>query len=113
CPLRLSILLLSPRSPSSASPCVFSCVAPTPSCRVRFLFFFLTLPRPPRSTLFPYTTLFRSGQIRPRSLERLPAHRCRRGGVEVEPGPVHLSAPGSGRGRGRRRGHCGSELRRR
>src|SRR5205807_10104616 len=23
--------------------------------------FFLTLPRPPRSTLFPYTTLFRSG----------------------------------------------------
>src|SRR5204862_7969459 len=25
-----------------------------------FLFFFLMLPRPPRSTLFPYTTLFRS-----------------------------------------------------
>src|SRR5688572_31452161 len=25
-----------------------------------FLFFFLLLPRPPRSTLFPYTTLFRS-----------------------------------------------------
>src|SRR5204862_6115285 len=24
------------------------------------LFFFLILPRPPRSTLFPYTTLFRS-----------------------------------------------------
>src|SRR5436190_17184683 len=24
-------------------------------------FFFLMLPRPPRSTLFPYTTLFRSG----------------------------------------------------
>src|SRR5690625_6779801 len=24
------------------------------------LFLFLTLPRPPRSTLFPYTTLFRS-----------------------------------------------------
>src|SRR5690554_7608546 len=24
------------------------------------LFFFLTLPPPPRSTLFPYTTLFRS-----------------------------------------------------
>src|SRR5436189_5298006 len=23
-------------------------------------FFFLTVPRPPRSTLFPYTTLFRS-----------------------------------------------------
>src|SRR5205814_6575087 len=25
-----------------------------------FLFFFLLVPRPPRSTLFPYTTLFRS-----------------------------------------------------
>src|SRR5262245_65481367 len=25
-----------------------------------FMFFFLMIPRPPRSTLFPYTTLFRS-----------------------------------------------------
>src|SRR5436305_12603720 len=29
------------------------------SCRL-FLFFFLMIRRPPRSTLFPYTTLFRS-----------------------------------------------------
>src|SRR2546428_12071386 len=30
-------------------------------CSVRFLFFFfLMIRRPPRSTLFPYTTLFRS-----------------------------------------------------
>src|SRR5256885_17189325 len=29
-----------------------------PSCR--FFFFFLMIRRPPRSTLFPYTTLFRS-----------------------------------------------------
>src|SRR5436853_5967679 len=28
---------------------------------VRDLFFFLVIRRPPRSTLFPYTTLFRSG----------------------------------------------------
>src|SRR5205085_5771136 len=28
-------------------------------------FFFLLLPRPPLSTLFPYTTLFRSLQLRP------------------------------------------------
>ena len=28
--------------------------------RVYFLFFFLMIRRPPRSTLFPYTTLFRS-----------------------------------------------------
>src|SRR5438309_7275642 len=27
------------------------------------LFFFLMIRRPPRSTLFPYTTLFRSGQL--------------------------------------------------
>src|SRR2546425_8427314 len=29
-----------------------------------FLFFFLMIRRPPRSTLFPYTTLFRSGHGR-------------------------------------------------
>src|SRR5438445_9987440 len=29
------------------------------------LFFFLIILRPPRSTLFPYTTLFRSSQARP------------------------------------------------
>src|SRR5256885_15665487 len=27
-------------------------------------FFFLMIRRPPRSTLFPYTTLFRSGELR-------------------------------------------------
>src|SRR5688572_31822767 len=29
-------------------------------CHCIFLFFFLMIRRPPRSTLFPYTTLFRS-----------------------------------------------------
>src|SRR5689334_24165496 len=37
-------------------------------CRIvmycTFLFFFLMIRRPPRSTLFPYTTLFRSCQQR-------------------------------------------------
>src|SRR5690349_22842616 len=37
-----------------------------------FFFFFLMIRRPPRSTLFPYTTLFRSGltylQSRPRCI---------------------------------------------
>src|SRR4051794_41563080 len=40
-----------------------------------FLFFFLMIRRPPRSTLFPYTTLFRS------QLRTEPPHhrrRCRR-----------------------------------
>src|SRR6267378_1654681 len=36
-----------------------------------FVFFFLMIRRPPRSTLFPYTTLFRSqprtGRVRPRA----------------------------------------------
>src|SRR2546430_6064569 len=43
------------------------------------LFFFLMIRRPPRSTLFPYTTLFRSAR-----------HRGARGGPNQ--GPV--SAPG-------------------
>src|SRR3712207_7253885 len=30
---------------------------------VRSCFFFLMIRRPPRSTLFPYTTLFRSGTV--------------------------------------------------
>src|SRR2546422_9127818 len=33
-------------------------------------FFFLMIRRPPRSTLFPYTTLFRSGRARPRHPQR-------------------------------------------
>src|SRR2546430_8724330 len=33
-----------------------------------FFFFFLMIRRPPRSTLFPYTTLFRSARRRPLSL---------------------------------------------
>src|SRR6267154_5355849 len=32
--------------------------------------FFLMIRRPPRSTLFPYTTLFRSGARSPRRTER-------------------------------------------
>src|SRR2546427_8152174 len=44
-------------------------------------FFFLMIRRPPRSTLFPYTTLFRSGRGR---LEALVARRGH-GGGECEP----------------------------
>src|SRR5437870_8019050 len=35
-----------------------------------FVFFFM-VPRPPRPTLFPYTTLFRSLQLAARELEQL------------------------------------------
>src|SRR3954466_16434297 len=45
-----------------------------------FFFFFLMIRRPPRSTLFPYTTLFRSGTPgtrRGRSSHRqCPTERC-------------------------------------
>src|SRR2546430_7220577 len=56
------------------------------------LFFFLMIRRPPRSTLFPYTTLFRSlmatpelenlapaGAFAPRPAERVPTRFERRG----------------------------------
>src|SRR5689334_23662219 len=33
-------------------------------CTFSFAFFFLMIRRPPRSTLFPYTTLFRSSRAR-------------------------------------------------
>src|SRR5690242_20813872 len=39
-------------------------------CEVLPVFFFIMLRRPPRSTLFPYTTLFRSDQ-RAAALQRL------------------------------------------
>src|SRR2546430_13281796 len=43
------------------------------------VFFFLMIRRPPRSTLFPYTTLFRSVPGRARRLPRLPGRwRCSR-----------------------------------
>src|SRR5438034_11095066 len=58
-----------------------------------FYFFFLMIPRPPRSTLFPYTTLFRSHAARDGRSRQLraddrpddgrPAH-----GAHHEPGAV-------------------------
>src|SRR2546422_3684843 len=49
-----------------------------------FLFFFLMIRRPPRSTLFPYTTLFRSPPARPRA-DRPPPAQFRRGGRGARP----------------------------
>src|SRR5688572_32284485 len=39
---------------------------PRTSTKVPYFIFFLIIPRPPRSTLFPYTTLFRSAADRDR-----------------------------------------------
>src|SRR5256886_12532760 len=54
---------------------------------IRCCFFFLMIRRPPRSTLFPYTTLFRSHQHHGRGLGR----RERRGIVPAV--PEQLGAP--------------------
>src|SRR5688572_33433581 len=64
-------------------------------CSLFFFFFFLMIRRPPRSTLFPYTTLFRSVRL-PRQLSRdrggrrsACAGRCRSrrpGGTVVDDG---------------------------
>src|SRR6266542_5766541 len=54
-----------------------------------FIFFFLVIRRPPRSTLFPYTTLFRSSRSRSTSAAR----RDRAGSSR---------SPASARRRGRR-----------
>src|SRR2546430_12591604 len=50
--------------------------------------------RPPRSTLFPYTTLFRS-QVEERGQAAEPAVLASQGGGQVEPEPVdvHVGQP--------------------
>src|SRR4029077_21296887 len=58
-------------APSSS----YSHLAPRYSLYSLILFFFLMIRRPPRSTLFPYTTLFRSRVLV--SLPRPAHHPCR------------------------------------
>src|SRR6476620_11938492 len=41
-----------------------------------FFFFFLMIRRPPRSTLFPYTTLFRSAPLAPGRVPPRPPGLC-------------------------------------
>src|SRR6266542_7003818 len=58
-----------------------------------FFFFFLMIRRPPRSTLFPYTTLFRSGDL---GLQRL---RRRREADHAQLGAAPGAAEPRGHGR--------------
>src|SRR3712207_7567376 len=53
-----------------------------------FLFFFLMIRRPPRSTLFPYTTLFRSQ----------PGHQADRSGDRLGDAALLRLRPGMGAG---------------
>src|SRR6266513_4051118 len=46
-------------------------IAPPASTFITFLLFFLIMRRPPRSTLFPYTTLFRSNSSPPFTWSRV------------------------------------------
>src|SRR5215813_9242554 len=76
-----------------------------------FIFFFLMIRRPPRSTLFPYTTLFRSCPRRwvrsgraPR--RRSPQRKCRQARV-VRHSACRGRPPASARGRGRQYGQGG------
>src|SRR5690349_22221233 len=46
------------------SPCTSSIRLSSTVCIHVQVFLFLLIPRPPRSTLFPYTTLFRSSMLR-------------------------------------------------
>src|SRR2546426_12106542 len=65
------------------------------------MFFFLMIRRPPRSTLFPYTTLFRS-RLLPYVVTRAALKQCERRGVpgtfyihpwELDPGQPRLAVP--------------------
>src|SRR5438094_10599988 len=65
------------------------CSATTMICSFSFFFFFLMIRRPPRSTLFPYTTLFRSSlelfeQYRAQLWRRVDVELPARGAVYVE-----------------------------
>src|SRR6266542_6229144 len=60
-----------------------------------FFFFFLMIRRPPRSTLFPYTTLFRSHVRRgsgDRSLRRTRRQQVGLAGPRVPGGPIRVPA---------------------
>src|SRR2546430_6006427 len=57
-------------------------------CAFSFFFFFLMIRRPPRSTLFPYTTLFRSVVGRQR-----PGHVAGGGDQVAQPLPAQGQPP--------------------
>src|SRR2546427_9634500 len=64
-----------------------------PARSLSLVFFFLMIRRPPRSTLFPYTTLFRSPAHLPRGQRRQPPRPDRPFHRAFLPGPhAHRSA---------------------
>src|SRR5699024_11839723 len=53
-----------PHTTTTLLPSIFMSRRPSHTPLFTLSFFFLMIPRPPRSTLFPYTTLFRSCGLR-------------------------------------------------
>src|SRR5438132_8859807 len=51
-----------------------------------FFFFFLMIRRPPRSTLFPYTTLFRSNRFPDQAFDGFPQFNIPAGAPPANPG---------------------------
>src|ERR1039457_4168881 len=84
----MSLMLSSLRSVLSRSSFVH---CPVILSSLFVFFFFLMIRRPPRSTLFPYTTLFRSG-VRP-PISRRHAHRFRWPGLRSEEHTSELQSP--------------------
>src|SRR3712207_7211907 len=78
----------------------------------RSLFFFLMIRRPPRSTLFPYTTLFRSpaGPTAASSSAARPSRRTRRRATTSAYASWSRSQPPTPRARRRRSEEHTSEL---
>src|SRR5256885_12851955 len=58
-----------------------------------FYFFFLMIRRPPRSTLFPYTTLFRSRRERPHRTGECPHRPARSRAARSEEHTSELQSP--------------------
>src|SRR5256885_6900874 len=75
----------------------YICLSTKNASSLYFFFFFLMIRRPPRSTLFPYTTLFRSRAVSPedRYGHEPAGHRFRRRGMfcaatgKVQEHPAH------------------------
>src|SRR2546430_14947221 len=63
------------------------------TCLCLFFFFFLMIRRPPRSTLFPYTTLFRSLDVKeqPDAFHREDLHRLRAGVERIAAGDAGIA----------------------
>src|SRR6266496_2754476 len=64
-----------------------------PYSKYFFCFFFLMIRRPPRSTLFPYTTLFRSRHAEPDACEGFAVQEERQRRLVDTPVPVESGEP--------------------